>query len=312
MSGLREHAAAYLAMRRGPGYKLEGHGRLLMDFISYLEDRGHRAVTIDAATTWATAPSGATRWYRGKRLPVVRCFARYLSAFDPACQVPSPGLLQSSASRPAPYLYSPQEIAALIHAAGTLASPLHAATHQALISLLAVTGLRVGEAVALDVDDIDLEAGLVTVRGKYDRTRLVPLHASTIAVLRGYRHRCKQLCPIPSAPSFFLSATGTRPTVSRVDAVFAQLLMHAGIAGRRGRPPKVHDIRHTFAVTALIGWYRTGADVAAQMPLLSRFMGHAGPASTFYYMHAAPELLGLAAQRLHDHQQQPRTRREEP
>jgi len=138
MSGLREHAEAYLAMRRGLGYKLEGHGRLLMGFIGYLEGSGHRTVTIDAATAWATAPSGATRWYWGKRLSVARCFARYLSAFDPACQVPPPGLLRSSASRPAPYLYSPQEIAAVIHAAGTLASPLHAATHQALISLLAV------------------------------------------------------------------------------------------------------------------------------------------------------------------------------
>jgi len=141
MSGLREHAAAYLAMRRGLGYKLESHGRLLMDFIGYLEDRGHRTVTIDAATTWATEPSGATRWYWGQRLSVARSFARYLSAFDPACQVPPTGLLRCSASRPAPYLYTPQEIAALIHAAGTLASPLHAAAHQALISLLAVSGM---------------------------------------------------------------------------------------------------------------------------------------------------------------------------
>lgn len=312
MSGLRDHATAYLAMRRGLGYKLDGHGRLLMDFIGYLDDRGHRTITIDAAMTWATAPSAATRWYWGQRLSVARCFARYLSAFDPACQIPRPGLLRPAASRPVPYLYSPQEIAALIHAAGTLAGPLHAATHRALISLLAVTGLRVGEAVAMNVDDIDLVTGLVTVRGKYDRTRLVPLHASTIAMLRDYRHRCQQLCPFPSAPSFFLSTAGTRLTVSRVDAVFAQLLAHAGIAGRRGRPPKVHDIRHSFAVTTLIDWYRAGADVAAQMPLLSRYMGHVGPASTFYYLHAAPELLGLAAQRLHDHQQHSRSRREAP
>jgi integrase len=295
MSGLRDHATAYLVMRRRLGYKLDGHGRLLMDFIGYLDDREHCTVTIDAAMTWAIAPSGATRWYWGKRLSVARCFARYLSAFDPSCQVPPPGLLRASASRPAPYLYSRQEITAIVHAAGTLASPLHAATHQALVSLLVVTGMRVGEAVALDVDDIDLGAGLVTVQGKYDRTRLVPLHASTIAMLRDYRLRCQQLCPVPAASAFFLSTAGTRLTVSRVDAVFAQLLTHAGITGRRGRPPKVHDIRHTFAVTTLIGWYRNGADVAAQMPLLSRFMGHVGPASTFYYLHAAPELLDLAA-----------------
>ena len=127
-------------------------------------------------------------------------------------------------------------------------------------------------------------------------------------MLRQYRQRCRQLCPTPVTSGFFLSAAGTRLTVSRVDAVFAQLLVHAGISGRRGRSPRVHDIRHSFAVTTLTDWYRDGADVAARMPMLSAVMGHAGPASTFYYLHAAPELLGLAAQRLHDHQQQQQRR----
>ena len=166
--------------------------------------------------------------------------------------------------------------------------------------------MRLGEAVALDAGDVDLDAGLVTVCGKYDRTRLVPLHATTVLMLRQYRQRCRQLCPTPATSSFCLSATGTRLTVSRVDAVFAQLLVHAGISGQRGRSPRVHDIRHSFAVTTLTDWYRDGADVAARMPMLSAVMGHVGPASTFYYLHAAPELLGLAAQRLHDHQQQQR------
>jgi len=294
MSILREQGTAYLAMRRSLGYKLRGHGYLLMEFIGYLEDRGHSTVTTGAAMSWATAPAGATRTYWNRRLSVARCFARYLSAFDPACQIP-----------PA------REISALIHAAGTLASPLQAATCQALISLLAVTGMRPGEAVALDTGDVDLDAALVTVHGKYDRTRLVPLHPTTVTMLRRYRQRCRQLCPAPSSPSFFLSTAGTRLTVSRVDAVFAQLLARTGINGRHGRPARVHDLRHSFAVTSLTDWYRAGADVAARMPLLSAFMGHAGPASTFYYLHAAPELLGLAAQRLCDHQQQ-HARREEP
>jgi len=311
MSILREQGTAYLAMRRSLGYKLRGHGYLLMEFIGYLEDHGHSTVTIDAAMSWATAPAGATRTYWNRRLSVARCFARYLSAFDPACQIPPAGLIGPSEARPAPYLYSPEEISALIHAAGTLASPLQAATHQALISLLAVTGMRPGEAVALDVGDVDLDAALVTVHGKYDRTRLVPLHPTTVTMLRQYRRRCRQLCPAPSSPGFFLSPAGTRLAVSRVDAVFAQLLARIGINGRHGRPARVHDLRHSFAVTSLTDWYRAGVDVAARMPLLSAFMGHAGPASTFYYLHAAPELLGLAAQRLHDHQQQ-HPRREEP
>ena len=196
----------------------------------------------------------------------------------------------------------PQEISALIHAAGTLAVPLLAATYQAMISLLAVTGLRTGEALALDVADVDMDAALITVHGKYDRTRLVPLHPTTVTMLRGYRARCGQLCPAPASPSFFLSATGTRPFPSAVHATFARLLARAGINDRHGRPPRMHDLRHSLAVATLTGWYRTGADVAVKMPLLSAMLGHAGPHSTFYYLHAAPELLGLAAQRLHAHQ----------
>ena len=305
MSTLREHGTAYLAMRRSLGYKLDSHGRLLMKFIGYLEEHGHGTITTEAALAWA-APAGVTQAYQNQRLSTARCFARYLSAFDPACQVPPAGLTGPPQARPAPYLYSAEDISALIHAAGTLAGPLQSATFQALVSALAVTGMRPGEAVDLDVNDVDLDAAVVTVHGKYDRTRLVPLHPATVAMLRRYRERCRQLRPAPSSPAFFLSAAGTRLTVSRVDAVFAQLLALAGITGR---PARIHGIRHTFAVTSLAGWYRAGADVAARMPLLSAFMGHAGPASTFYYLHAAPELLGLAAQRLHEHQQD---RKEKP
>lgn len=310
MSTLREHGTAYLAMRRSLGYKLDGHGRVLMKFIGYLEDHGHSTITTEAALAWATTPADTTQAYQNQRLSMARCFARYLSAFDPACQIPPPGLTGPSQPRPAPYLYSPEDICALIHAAGTLASPLQAATFQALLGLEAVTGLRPGEAVALDAGDVDRDAAVVTVHGKYDRTRLVPLHPDTAAMLCRYRERCRRLCPAPASPAFFLSTAGTRLTVSHVDAVFAQLLALAGITGGGRRPPRAMDLRHTFAVTTLAGWYRTGADVAERMPLLSAFMGHAGPASTFYYLHAAPELLGLAAQRLHDHQQQ--DRKEEP
>jgi hypothetical protein len=143
MSILREQGTAYLAMRRSLGYKLRGHDYLLMEFIGYLEDHGHSTVTTDAAMSWATAPAGATRTYWNRRLSAARCFARYLSAFDRACQIPPAGLIWPSEARPAPYRYSPEDISALIHAAGTLASPLQAATCQALISLLAVTGGRV-------------------------------------------------------------------------------------------------------------------------------------------------------------------------
>ena len=183
MSILREHGTAYLAMRRSLGYKLDGHGRLLMKFIGYLEDHGHGTVTTEAAMAWAAAPDGVTQYYRNQRLSVARCFARYLSAFDPACQVPPNGLTGPPRPRPVPYLYSQQDISAIIHAAGTLASPLQAATFQSLVSLLAASGMRPGEAIALDQGDIDLDGALVTVHGKYDRTRLVPLHPGTAAMV---------------------------------------------------------------------------------------------------------------------------------
>jgi len=141
MSTLREHGTAYLAMRRSLGYKLDGHGRLLMKFIGYLEDHGHSTITTEAALAWATTPADTTQAYQNQRLSMARCFARYLSAFDPACQIPPPGLTGPSQPRPAPYLYSPEDICALIHAAGTLASSLQAATFQALLGLEAVTGL---------------------------------------------------------------------------------------------------------------------------------------------------------------------------
>jgi len=240
---LREMLDQYVAMRRRLGYKFQHQGRMLTAFVEYLEQRGETTITVASALAWVTAPEGASICYQRQRLSAVRGFARHLAAFDPACQVP-PARLLPAAPAPVPYLYSPQEISALIHAAGTLAVPLQAATYQAMISLLAVTGLRTGEALALDVADVDMDAALITVRGKYDRTRLVPLHPTTVTMLRGYRARCGQLCPAPASPSFFLSATGTRPFPSAVHATFARLLARAGINDRHGRPPRMHDLRH--------------------------------------------------------------------
>ena len=280
VSVLHERAEQYVAMRRSLGYKFISQARMLAGFADYLAARGDTTVTVTAALAWATAPDPASAAYHRQRLSVVRGFARHLAAFDPSCQVPPAGLLPP-AEVPAPYLYSPQEISALIHAAGTLAIPIQAATYHALICLLAVSGMRVGEALALDVADVDLDAGVITVTGKYDHTRLVPLHPTTATMLRDYRQRCDQLFPGPATPGFFLSAAGTRPFRSAVEATFSRLLVRAGITPRHRRPPRIHDLRHSFAVTTLIDWYRTGADVAAMMPLLSRILGHAGPSRPF-------------------------------
>ncbi|MGH3915840.1 MAG: tyrosine-type recombinase/integrase [Pseudonocardiaceae bacterium] len=297
---LAQAAEEYLEMRRSLGYKLERQGRLLLDFVGYLRDSGAETITVDAAVSWANQPVGADPIWWQRRLSVVRCFARHLTTLDPACQVPPTDLLPVGRQRKTPYLYSRAEIAALVHAAGLLAVPLQAATYQALISLLAVSGMRVGEAVGSDRAEVDLDAALLSVvNGKHGKPRQVPLHPSTVAMLGAYSARRDHLCPTPATRAFFVSTTGTRLLVGGVDRVFTQLLAMAGIHALPGhRRPRVHDLRHSFAVATLLDWYRDGVDVHARLPVLSTFLGHVAPASTWWYLHAAPELLALAAHRL--------------
>jgi integrase/recombinase XerD len=293
----------YLAMRRSLGFKLRGEGRMLLEFADRLDHAGQTTITVAAAVAWASEPSNATAAHRRRRLGVVRGFARYLAAFDPACQIPPPGLLPARAHRPTPYHYSAEEIAALVHAAGTIAAPLPAATMHALIALIAASGLRLGEALALDRGDIDPCQAVLMVTGKNDQTRTVPLHATTAAMLSNYAARRDQLCPVPVSPGFFLTTTGHRVQQRGVQQTFARLLIAADIDAPPGRRrPRIHDLRHTLAVNVLIGWYRTGVDVPARLPVLSAFLGHSSPEATYWYLQATPELLVLAAQRLeHPH-----------
>jgi integrase/recombinase XerD len=295
---MRIRAEEYLAMRRSLGFKLHGEGRMLLDFADRLDATGQATVTVDAAVAWACEPSTTAHHHR-RRLGVVRCFARHLSAFDPACEIPPSDLLVARSHRPTPYLYSPEEVAALIHAAGTIAAPLHAATIQAVIGLIAAGGLRLGEALALDRGDVDLDAAVLTVTGKNDQTRLVPLHPTTAAMLGAYATRRHQLCPDAVCPGFFRTTTGGRVQQRGVRQTFAKLLVLAEVDTPSGRRrPRIHDLRHTFAVTVLIDWYQDGVDVAARLPVLSTFLGHASPEATYWYLQAAPQLLALAVQRL--------------
>ncbi|HEX2301019.1 MAG TPA: tyrosine-type recombinase/integrase, partial [Pseudonocardiaceae bacterium] len=190
---IRTRVEEYLALRRRLGFTLRGEGRMLLEFADRLDHAGQATITVAAAVAWASEPSSATATHRQRRLGVVRGFARYLAAFDPACQIPPPGLLPARAHRPTPYHYSAEEIAGLVHAAGTIAAPLHAATMQTLISLMTASGLRVGEALALNHGDVDPHAAVLTVTGKNDLTRLVPLHATTVAMLTGYATRRDRL-----------------------------------------------------------------------------------------------------------------------
>lgn len=299
MTGLRQAAADYLALRRALGYKLRDYPWLLSGLVSYLENAGAATVTAELALAWALQPAGARPGYLSKRLSVARGFARHLQAFDPAAEVPPAGLAGPGPRRPAPYLYSGEDIAALMAAAAQLNPALRAATYQTLVGLLAVTGMRVGEAIGLNRSDVDLDDGVLTVwYSKFGKSRELPLHPTTVDALRDYAAVRDRLCPKPQAASFLLSAAGTPLVYVTVQQVFAGLLRTAGVTGPAGgQGPRLHGTRHTFACLTLLGWYRTGEDVQARMPLLSTYLGHANPANTYWYLSAVPELLSLAAQR---------------
>ena len=299
MSTLRAAIEDYLRLRRGLGFKLAEHDRLLADFVDYLDQTGASTITTEAALAWATKPVGVQLHRHRARLCVVRGFARYLHTLDLQVDIPAADLLAHRHQRPTPYLFSPEDIAALLVAASRLRSPLRAATYQNLFGLLAVSGLRVGEAIRLDDDDIDVTAAMLTVRDtKFSKSRQLPLHPTTVAALRRYNEKRDLWCPRPKVPSFFVSTTGTRLTYSNLRLVFRGLVQDAGIGANSLTPPRIHDLRHSFAVASLLGWYRDGGDVAARIPLLSAYLGHTSPLSTYWYLHAAPELLALAAARL--------------
>lgn len=301
MSDLRKHLEDYLALRRSLGFKLGRPGQILEGFVGYLEQAGAATVTTAHALAWATAPAGADpTWWRA-RLAAIRPFARYLAPLVPRTEVPPPGLLPGPSSRrAAPYLYSPAEVVALVTAAGNIPTPLRAATYQALIGLLAATGMRVGEAIGLDRGDLDPGQGVLTIRdGKFGKSRQLPLHASVLQALAGYAERRDRELPRAASPALLPSLAGTRLIYKNVHFTFHELTKAAGLRPRSAAcRPRIHDLRHTFAVTTLARWYADGGDVAARLPLLSAWLGHAEPSGTYWYLTGTPELLALAAARL--------------
>jgi integrase len=298
MSQIRQAVEHYLRVRRALGYKLLVEGRMLAQFAAFLDERGHDRVTTSAALQWATAPIGAdTQWWAA-RLTVVRGFARFQASFDERTEIPPTDLFRRAGQRRlAPYLYSEQEIAALLHAARRMRCPMRAATFESFIGLMGSTGMRTGEAMGLDRDHVDLPGGMLAVHGtKLGKSRLIPLHPSVIEQLDRYQHQRDLLRPRPVSPALFLSGAGTRLTHTNASKTFNTLLTAAGI---RAEPkPRLYDLRHTFAVTTLAHWYEQNLDVAHLLPTLSAYLGHVSPATTYWYLHACPLLMTAAAQRL--------------
>ena len=304
MTALQQAVEDYLRARRALGFKLKNEGEHLTSFVSYMEAVGADTITIDHAVRWATLPASAKPVYWAKRLQAVRGFARYLQPLDPATEIPSNELLPYRGwMRPTPYIYSQAEIVALMAAAGKLQTRLGAATMRTLIGLLATTGMRVGEAVRLDRNDLDLQHRRLVVRNsKFGKSRQLPLHATTVTALRAYLVLRDRLKPKPVTPALLIGTRGERLSRDCAEWSFRLLRERASLTARPGcRAPRLHDIRHSFAVHTMLDSYRTGGDPAACASALSTYLGHADPGATYWYLSAAPELLALAATRLERH-----------
>jgi integrase/recombinase XerD len=301
MSALRAAAEGYVGMRRALGFKFATQGLLVWRLVDYLEARGACRLTTALAVAWATEPAGADPAWWAQRLSVARGFARYLHNLDSTTEVPPPGLLSARFRRATPYLCSAADVEALMAATAVLRHPLRRATYRALIGLLAVSGMRVGEAIRLDRGDVDWDNGLVTVHAsKFGRSREVPLHPSSLDALGDYAGERDRLQGQPHAASFFVSHVRARLVYCSVCHTFRRLVDVAGLpaAPGTGRLPRLHDLRHGFCVQTLLDWYRAGADVETLIPALSTYVGHTKPVWTYWYLEAAPELMAIAAGRL--------------
>jgi integrase len=303
MSPLRQYLHDYLAVRRALGFKLNRAEKLLEQFVTYVEARGERPLCIATILAWVTLPANAHRNWLAKRISLVRGFARHLHAIDSANEVPPADLLPWQRCRATPYLYSDGELASLLAAARSLQTPYRVLTYQTLIGLLAVTGMRVGEALALNRDDIDVTHGVLTVRlTKFGKSRELPLHPSTVEALRRYLGHRDRPRAAAGVLAVFVSCVGTRLCHSNVLRTFQRLLCRAGITRRSAAcRPRIHDLRHRFAVQTMLDAYHQGEDPEARLAILSTYLGHVNPKATYWYLSAPPELLQLAADRLELH-----------
>jgi integrase len=302
MTSLLKAVDDYLTLRRRLGYKLKDPGTYLHDFVSFLERQEVSRITTDLALRWAMQPAEAQPAHWAARLRAVRLFAQHHSASDPSTEIPLPGLLPYRARRKLPHIYSATEIRRLMVASRDLCSTtgLRPSTYSTLLGLLSVTGLRIGESLRLDRNDVDLKQGVLTIRStKFNKTRLVPVHPTTQDALMDYARRRDRIYPKPKTPSFFVSDRGTRLEQSCVSRTFYKLSRWVGLRGLTDRHgPRLHDFRHAFAVRTVLRWYREGVDVDPQMPVLSTYLGHGHVSDTYWYLSSVPELLGLAAARL--------------
>ncbi|MCP3885556.1 MAG: tyrosine-type recombinase/integrase [Propionibacteriaceae bacterium] len=306
MSTLRELLQDYLATRRALGFKLRTDGTGLLSFVAFMEQARADSISTDLALAWAKQPTSVqpARW--AQRLSYVRGFARYCSAIDPRTEIPPSGLLPFPHRRPSPYFFTDEDIERLLQ--GALQWPaqdgLANHTFSCLFGLLGVSGLRISEALGLTLDDVDLDEGILTISStKFGKSRLVPLHATTVEVMTDYRERRERFLAGRQVPHWFVNSRGGPLGYDTVLRAFHRLT--AGLPSQQGRArPRLHDLRHRFALVTVVHWYRDGQDVQRLLPVLSAFLGHVQVSDTYWYLSACPELLDAAKERLERHWEQ--------
>ena len=307
MSAMRDALRDYLAMRRALGFKLVSDGTGLSSFVTFLENAQAEYIATQLALAWAQTPTSVqpARWAR--RLGFVRGFASYCAAIDPRTEAIPVGLLPFEYQRRAPYIFSDKDIEVLLQAALALPAKDGLANHtyHCLLGLLSVTGLRISEAVNLTLDDVDLVDGILTIRcSKFGKSRMIPLHHSTVTALADYRERRASFLTDRLVPYWFVNRRGRQVRCDTVDGMFRRLANRLGLVGKNGqRHPRLHDLRHRFAMTTLMQWYGDGQDVERRLPVLSAYLGHVEVRDTYWYLSACPELLAAAKDRLERHRE---------
>ncbi|HLZ54809.1 MAG TPA: tyrosine-type recombinase/integrase [Verrucomicrobiae bacterium] len=301
MKTLSHHLDDYLQLRRQLGYKMQEAGFLLRNFVRFAEQKGAGVIRAKLALQWAAQPNIKPA-QSGSRLGVVRRFAEYLSAYDARTEVPPQKLLPYHFCRRDPYHYTDENVCQLVNAAWQInpASQIKGPTFGTVLGLLAVTGMRVGEALALDDGDVDFDRTLLTIRlAKGGKSRVIPLHASTISALHHYASIRDSIYPQRPSMAFFVWDGGDRLVYDSVNRWFLLVACQIGLrkpGDQHG--PRVHDLRHYFAIRTLLNWYQADADVEARLPELSTYLGHVHVRDSYWYLSAVPELLQLATLRL--------------
>ncbi len=299
MKSLTRAVDDYLELRRSLGFKLRGYGDCLHEFVSFLAENGVARVTNKFAVEYATQRQNEKPVSWTRRLIIIRGFARYRIGADPKTEIPPLGLLKFRSQRARPYLYSDDEICRLLKAAMKIESPhkLQPHTYHCLFGLLAVSGLRLGEAVNLQPQDVNWSEGFLTIRGaKFGKTRLVPVHPSTLVVLRKYANMRDRTFRGRLLPAFLVTSQGTKLEKTNLSRIFRELSREIGIrrAGVRNGP-RLHDFRHRFAIETLLRWYRRAESVPKLMPVLSTYLGHSNVSGTYWYLGSTPKLIAAAS-----------------